>query len=237
MIKGVVVGLILASATVLGTGQTSHALHSVDSLTQSLLARTQQAEERVQSAMDRKTQRQAELDAKRQAIEQQIAERRAAIAEKLTGERAERCEQKEVTINRILDTRGTAAQRHLDKLKSIHEKLAAFVTEKNLNVDNANALELILNEKQDDAQASVDTVKTLDFECATTDANAPGAIVKSQFTETKQTLKDYRTAIKDYALAVRGAATADTPTETETSESDSKTEADAATQQDQEVTQ
>ena len=239
MIKGLVVGLVLASTIVLGTSQTSHALHTVDTLTQSILGRAQQAEEQVQAAMDRKAQRQAEFDAKRQAIEQQIAERRAAVTEKLTGERAEKCEQQEVTINQTLDNRGTAAQRHFDKLKSLHEKLSAFVTEKELAVDNAAALELILGEKQDDAQATIDAVKALDFECTIADAHAPGMIVKDQFTEAKQALKDYRTAIKDYALAIRGAATAgEDNTSTESTQDDStRPESDTASEQDQEVAQ
>lgn len=207
MIKGLVVGLMLATATVLSTSQTSHALHVVDGVTKSILSRTQQAEEQVRSATDRRADKQAELDAKRQAIEQRLAERRAAVTEKLSGERVMRCEKKEVTINQILDNRVDAAQRHFDKLKAIHEKLAAFVIEKELSVDNANALELILSEKQGDAQATIDAVKALDFECAITDAHAPGSIVIDQMTETKQALKDYRTAIKDYAVAIRSAAT------------------------------
>ena len=231
MRKGLIIGLMLASITVLGTARTTYALHVVDGLTESILARSEQAEEQVQSAMDRKTQRQAELDAKRQAIEQAIADRRAAVTEKLTGERAERCEQKEATINQLLDNRVAAAERHLTKLKMIHEKLAAFVAEKELSVANANALELILSEKQDDAQASVDTAKTLDFECTTTDAHAPGAIVRSQITEAKQALDDYRTAIKDYAIAVRSAAAP-------TKESDAtKTDSEATNEQSQETAQ
>lgn len=208
MIKVMISGIMLASVAVLGVSHTSYALHTTDSLTQSLLGRAPQGEEQVQGVADRKAQRQAELDAKRQAIEQQIADRRAAVAEKLSGERAERCEKKEPTINQILDNRVTAAQRHFDKLKMINEKLAAFVTDKELRVHNEAAFELILTEKQGDAEAMIDTVKTLDFECTIADANAPGLIVKDQFSDVKQALQGYRTAIKDYALAVRGAATA-----------------------------
>ena len=74
-------------------------------------------------------------------------------------------------------------------------------------VNNANALELILSEKQGDARVAIDTVKSLDFDCTLADASAPGVIVTDQVSETKQALKDYRTAIKDYAVAIRGAAT------------------------------
>lgn len=207
MIKGLVLGFLVAVTVIMGTSQTSQALHAVDGITQSLRVRAQQAEERVQSALDRRTERQSELDAKRQAIEQRIAERRAAVTEKLSGERSERCEKKELTINQILDNRVAAAEKHFDKLKAIHGKLAAFVVDKELTVDNANALELILNEKQGDAQVAIDSVKALDFDCALADANAPGVIVTDQISETKQALKDYRTAIKDYAVAIRGAAT------------------------------
>ena len=241
MKKGLVAGLLLASVTVTGLSQPTHALHGDDGLTQSLLVRAQQAEENVQSATDRKTQRQAELEAKRQAIEQKIADRRAAVMEKLTGERAERCNQKEVTINQILDDRATAAERHLGKLEAIHEKLAAFATEKELDVDNAGALELILTEKQGNAQAAVAAVKALDFDCAIADASAPGMIVKDQFTEAKQALKGYRDAIRDYAIAIRSAAAEpklDQSTESTENETEMQPEAgENGEEQNQEVTQ
>ncbi len=221
MIKGLVVGVMLATVTVLGTSQTSYALHTVDGVTQSLLGRAQQAQEHVQSVVDRRAEKQADIDAKRQAIEQRLAERRAAVTEKLSGERVERCEKKEPMINQVLDTRVDAAQKHFDKLRAIHEKLDAFVTEKQLSVDNASALTLILSEKQDDAQAAIDAVKALDFECTIADAHAPGLIVIDQMTETKQALKDYRTVIKDYAVAIRSAAAEaanNETTETDTNE-------------------
>ena len=218
MIKGLVVGLALATVTTLGTSQTTHALHPVDSLTESVRARLQQTKEHVQSAVDKKAEKQIELDAKRQAIEQRIADRRAAITEKLTGERADRCEKKEVAINQILDNRVITAEKYFDKLKSIHDKLDAFVTDKQLDVDNANALKLILDEKQDDAQATIEAAKALDFDCTIADAHAPGLIVVDEMTEAKQSLKDYRTALKDYAVAVRSAATNSSDTQTDTNE-------------------
>lgn len=191
--------------------QSAEAYYLIDHTSQPVFVRAQKIEERNQpSASNPSEEHKNELDAKRQALEQRLAERRAAVTEKLSGERAELCKRKEQTINQTLDNRVDAAQRHFDKLKDIHGKLAAFVTEKELSVNNANALELILGEKQADAQATIDAVKALDFECTIADAHAPGAIVIDQMTEAKQALKDYRTAIKDYAVAIRSAATPST---------------------------
>jgi hypothetical protein len=156
-----------------------------------------------------------EIQAKREALEQRLAEKRAAIGEKLSGERAETCEKKQDTINMILDQRVDSAQQHLDKLNAIYAKLAAFVTAKDLEVENASAFELIVNDKQTAAQAAVDAAKVTDFACTEADAAAPGKIVKDQMTAQKQALKDYRTAIKDYAVAIKSAAEAIEPENTE----------------------
>lgn len=221
MRKNIFVSLVLAATLTVGVAQTSQALQT-ETILQTVTSRVQGVETRVQTVEERRQ----EIDAKRQEIERKVAEKKAAIAEKLSGQRAERCAQKQDTINRILDTRTSAAQRHFDKFKAIQDKLQAFVVDKELSVENASALELIMNDKQTEAQAAVDAAVATDFDCLNTDAAAPGRIVVEQIATVKQALKDYRTAIKDYAVAVRTAATPPTEnnstdpeaTETETGE-------------------
>lgn len=144
-----------------------------------------------------------EVRIKRTEIEQKIAEKRAAIEEKLSGKRVETCAKKQATINRILDNRVSSAQTHLDRFKAIHEKLISFVDAKGLVVDNAMALEVIMDDAQIAAQAAIDAAAVTDFACADADAQAPGKIVTEQVSAQKLALQDYRTAIKDYASAVK----------------------------------
>ncbi len=221
MKKSVFVSLLLAAAAVLSAAQTTQAIPLLDDLARST---TPQVEQIQGETTNRLAERAAELEAKRLEIEQRLAQRRSQITQKLEGARAERCEEKEMTINRVLDTRVSAAQRHFDKFKAIQDKLATFVVDKQLNVENATALEVIMNDKQQSAQASIDAIETTDFDCGSADATAPGNIVMDQVALVKQSLKEYRTAIKDYAVAVKGAATAETDSTSEPTENRVETE-------------
>jgi hypothetical protein len=224
MKKGLMVSLLVAVAAVVGSAQTSHALTLLDDLTQTVAARVQGAE----NQSDQAAEKQAELEARRQAIKQRITDRRAAVTEKLSGKRAEQCEQQEATINRVIDERANAAERHFTKFKAIQDKLATFVANKKLTIDNASAHELIIPGQEVAAQAAINELKAFDFECALADANTPGAIVTEQVAEVKQALKDYRTAIKDYAVAIRSAIDAQDTTEPTDSETQSGSDSDAS---------
>lgn len=216
--------LFVAAAAVLCCGQTSQALSLVDDLTQTVAARVQGVEGQDNQAA-RAAEKQAEIEARRQAIKQRIIDRRAAITEKLSGARADQCEKQEADINRAIDDRANAAEKHLGKFKAIQDKLTAFVAEKGLVIENARAHELILPGQESKAQAVIAELKAFEFDCSLASATAPGAITTEQVSEVKQALKDYRTAIKDYALAIRNAAAAPQ----ETSEPETRSEAESET--------
>lgn len=205
MRKNIFVSLLLAATLTVGIAQTSQALET-ENIVQSAVSRVERTEGDVRGISDRAAEKRKEIEAKRLEIEQRIADRKAAIAEKLSGERAERCLERQDTINNILDNRTSAAQQHFDKFQAIQDKLVAFVADKELSVENANALEIIMDDKQTEAQAAIDAAGATNFDCMNTDANAPGKIVMEQVAAAKQALKGYRTAIKDYAVAVRTAA-------------------------------
>lgn len=209
MKKTILVGLALTVAAVMGTSAQTQALHGTetpDHNATSTADDTRREEVRTTDIASREAERRLELDAKRQALEQKVAERRAAIAEKLSGARAESCEKKQTAINRILDNRTDAAQRHYDRFKSIQDRLVSFVDSKELNVENASALEVIMEDKQVAAQGAIDAVTAAEFTCKDADARSPGTIIIDQIAAAKQALKEYRTAIKDYAVAVKSAA-------------------------------
>lgn len=210
MRKQILVGLLLFGAVTVSATQLTHSLVGATDVVQAAEKPEREAQSHVLSSTDATTKARDEVAAKRKAIEDKIAGKRAAITEKLSGQRQEQCEKKETAINSLLDSRASAAQQHFDKFKAIQNKLTAFVTEKELNVENASALEVIMNDAAASAEAAVTAVSVIDFTCEDTSAIAPGGIVKEQVATAKQSLKDYRTAIKDYAVAVKAAATTET---------------------------
>ena len=149
-----------------------------------------------------------EVEVKRAEIEERLATKRAAIHEKLSGKRAEICEKKQATINRILDNRVSTASKHFERFKDIQDKLVAFVEAKGLAVENAAALELIMNDAQASAIAAIEAAGTTNFACTETDATAPGKIVTEQVGAQKHALKNYRSAIKDYVVAIKSSIAA-----------------------------
>lgn len=143
---------------------------------------------------------------KQQEVKDRIAERRAAVAEKLAGKRAETCEQKEHNINQMLTSKVDTAQSYYDRFQSIQTKLTEFARYHELDVDNAQALELILSEKQQNAAVFIETARATGFSCEETAADNPGQIVRELVDQKKQALVEYRDALKEYAAAVKEAA-------------------------------
>lgn len=212
MKKSLLFGALLALVVVTGSPFASRALSLNDTSTE---ARNNEKQGSVLADRDeRVSNMMQEVDAKRAEIEQRLAAKRAAIQEKLSGKRAESCEKKQASINQILDNRVSAASKHFDRFKAIQEKLVAFVETKALVVENAAALELIMNDAQASARAAIDAASATDFACTETDAAAPGKIVTEQVGAQKQALKNYRSAIKDYAVALKSSIAA-TKTETD----------------------
>jgi hypothetical protein len=156
-----------------------------------------------EDASDRAKGIREEVAEKQSQMEQKIAEKKAAVQEKLQGTRAQTCQRHETRINEILMSRVDTAQQHFDTLKSIQERLEAFVANKQVDVTNASALETIMDDRQTSALASIEATRAARFSCADTDANAPGKIVMGQVAAEKQALKEYRTALTDYITAIK----------------------------------
>ncbi len=216
MKKFIVMSLVLAVVTAGVAAPSAHAVSLSDTLN-NVSDKVEGAVQGVESDIKARLQqfeqkRQDEIQNKRQEIENRVAEKRAAIAEKLSGERKLRCESREAGINQLLDNRTAAAQRHFDTFKSIQDRLTTFVANKNINVENAAALELIMNDAQTAAQAAITAVGGVDFVCKDADASSPGHIVMDEVVAAKEALKEYRQAIRDYAVAVRAAVTVETET-------------------------
>lgn len=214
MKKHLFIAALLASAVAVSATQASVALPVTDPLARATSETANKTEAETETTSELATTDKVDVAAKRQALEQKMVERKAAIAEKLSGQRQEKCKKREVTINTVLDHRAAAAQRYFDNFSAIQEKLVTFVAEKQLDVHNANALLLVMNDSANDAQAAIQAIESTDFTCEAASAAAPGALVKDQIATAKQALKDYRTAIKDYVVAVKSTVEQQSKTET-----------------------
>lgn len=218
MKKHLFVATLFTVAVTFSATHTTQALPVVDTVAKTTNETVEKTTSAARAASDVAVTDKQDVQEKRQALEQKMAERKAAIAEKLSGQREEKCKQREATINSVLDNRVSAAERYFTKFQAIQKKLTTFATEKQLNIENAAALELVMNDSANTAQAALQAIQAIDFTCANASAAAPGALVKDQVVATKQALKDYRTAIKDYAAALKASVEQDKTTDTTTEE-------------------
>ena len=211
--KRSLLAMLLAVSFAVYATSTTQALH--DTQSSSIMAVRDQTTGTVEdnSSEDKRL----EMEARKEELEQKLAEKLAAVSEKLMGARAEKCQKKQVNINSMLDKRVESAQKHFDTFKLIQDRLVAIVKDKEIVIENQSAREIIISGYELEAQASIDTMKKVNFECKMADSAAPGAIVKVQISDVKQDLKDYRDAIKDYAQAIKASVekTAETPAEEE----------------------
>ena len=208
MKKHLAASLLLAASIIIGASQPSYALLDI-ARSDTRAPREAQSDNQAQPEREGdvlSATQTDELEQRRMEIQQKIQAKRDAVTERLSGRRAEICEQKEQGINQAIAARNASAQRYFDKFKAIQERLTSFASEKKLEIKNASALELIMNDKRDETAATISAANATTFDCAMTSASNPGHIIRELVQEEKNTLLEYRAAVKDYALAVKAAA-------------------------------
>lgn len=223
--KRSLLALLLATTFAITGSNSTYALHSTDSFA----AREQSVRPTEEVITDDKK---LEIEARKQELEQKLAEKRASVSEKLLGVRAEKCEKQQVNINSMLDKRFETAQKHFNTFNAIQLRLEELVEDKEIEVSNHSALKLIMTNLGAKAQGSISMLKSTDFKCEDADATAPGAIVKDQVATAKQDLKNYRDAIKDYAQTIKSSVESTTePSSDETTSEEAPTQEAPSTQQ------
>lgn len=170
---------------------------------------------------------------KRAEIEARIEAKKAEVAEKLETRRLEACEKKEAKINAILDRSVAQSEKHLAVFEKIEERVKTFYTDKNLNVANYDTLLATVDEKHTAATAQIEAADAAEFACEDAESTSPTGAIKEIVTNKNDAIQEYRTALKDLIVAIKGASTStdkssDSSTETETdatTETESETEA------------
>jgi hypothetical protein len=140
--------------------------------------------------------------------------------EHTTAQRQQSCQAHQAEINTRAKNYAAAAQRHLDTFNSIFTKVQAFQTSKQLNVTNYDTLVAAATAKQTAAQTAVDALKSVDttLDCTQADPANQVAALKTAVINARTALQDYRAAIKDVIVALKGASTS-TSTSTSTDSS------------------
>lgn len=119
------------------------------------------------------------------------------------------CENRKADIDRRSDNFTTAAQRHLDVFNDIFTKLQAYHDKKNPNVSNYDTLVADATAKQTAATSAVAALKGLDvnIDCSSADPASTVANIKVAVQNARQTLGEYRTALKNLVVALKTATT------------------------------
>jgi outer membrane murein-binding lipoprotein Lpp len=129
---------------------------------------------------------------------------RKELRQKLSQNKLKFCEEHQSGINSTMSDIKTRSQRHYDRITAVYELGTAFVKEKNLTVDNYDALVAAVDEKQAAAKA---TLSALDqqptFSC---DSDGPKADLQA-FRSTRASkvaaMVAYRKSVRTLLQAVK----------------------------------
>lgn len=135
---------------------------------------------------------------------QNLAARRLNKEVKTAAQRQKVCANIQKAVNNKLSAFDNHADSYLTRLNTAYTKLKDYQTTKNLQVANWDALLSAADSKQASATTSVDALKALgtSVDCNSSDPAAMLASVKSGATDTRNSLKDYRTTLKNIIVAL-----------------------------------
>lgn len=158
-----------------------------------------------------------EVEKRETEIKDRVETKKSEVKEKLANKRLETCQKRQAQINSIIQKSNDHSQKHLAVFEKIEARVKAFYEDKKLNVANFDTLVANVDIKHAAAVAEVNVASTTSFSCDNTDATNPGSVVKDLMNSKNDAIKEYRTALKDLIVAIKGASssTSDNSTETE----------------------
>lgn len=132
-------------------------------------------------------------------------------SEHSTAQRVKTCQNIQKAVNNKLKAFDNHADRYLTRLNGVFTKLQNFQSEKNLPVANYDTLVATATQKQTDATVAVEALKSLGstLDCTSSDPAGLLASVKSGASDTRDALKDFRTALKNIVVALAQANKSD----------------------------
>lgn len=131
----------------------------------------------------------------------------SAGAGRLTDAKQRICEQNENRIHNLFANMNQLANRQMNLLNQVTERVRTYYTDNNLTVENYDQLSQLVDEARVTAQTAVQaSVQTSSqFGCDTDDPKGTVNQYKVQVRTQIQELKDYRIAVKNLVAAVKTA--------------------------------
>ncbi len=147
---------------------------------------------------------------------QAVADRKAAIQQKITSMKQERvakldakrlavCQQRQQKINDIFAQGTTQNTKQLAVFQQIEANVKQFYLDKKLSSPDYAAALAAADAAESNAVAAIEVAASTTFSCSTTDPTNPGSVIKEVMTTRHTALAAYRTAIKNLILVVRKA--------------------------------
>jgi hypothetical protein len=153
---------------------------------------------------------------KRTELKAKLASLKAERQTKLDANRQKVCEQRAEKINAIIQKRSEMATKNLEVFTKISERVQEFVKTKGYTIENYDALVATINDKKAAAQAAITVNSETTFSCSEADGSDVAKLPRESMTAVRDALQAYRTAIKDLIVQVKPAAEADSADATKT---------------------
>lgn len=151
----------------------------------------------------------AELKAQfKKTAQEKNQQTKAEVKEKSAEARKNACEARKDSIEKRLANRVEKAKAHKATFDKVFARVKAFHDEKNLNTPNYDSLVAAADAAAAEAEAQINALDALDgsVDCSQSTVTDSLAAFKEAVTGAKQSLKDYRTAIKNLIVAVHQSA-------------------------------
>lgn len=145
------------------------------------------------------------IELKKQAIEK-AAELKKQSNEERREARKQVCEKKEESLKKKMQNGSTIANKFFEKFGSFEKKVDAFITKKGLTVEDYDSLKSKVADARNNVETSVGTLKGLgaDVNCGDADVVTQNLTnYRDSVKAARGALKDYRTALVDYLVAVK----------------------------------
>lgn len=152
--------------------------------------------EKVQQVREKSQEKREERAAQRE-------DKKLEIQEKLADRRLQQCEAKQERINGIVDKHISRSTDALSKMNAARDKLVAYYADQGITLDNYDALMGALTDAEANVQENLD-VADVDFYCSEEGVNREfGQSIKTNLEALHASLKAYKSALKDFARAIR----------------------------------
>jgi hypothetical protein len=145
------------------------------------------------------------IEARTLELQNELKQKKEDRKEKLEGRRLERCQNREATINSLLDKSVTLGRERLTRIQNIEAGVKAFYEKQQLSSTEYDASLQAADEKQAAAVAALNVIDTENFSCDQVDGAKPSDTIHTTNEAKRTALKEYRESVQHLIKVVRQA--------------------------------